>query len=92
MGAAESSATDRGESCLVMPLCLLGQLPPGLHWMTDDREAPEKKEFASVLAVKSLEESGAFKHPVSETRANKFSGRKRKHTAKIEVSALVRIK
>lgn len=48
MGAAESSATDRGESCLVMPLCLLGQLPPGLHWMTDDREAPEKKEFASV--------------------------------------------
>lgn len=66
MGAAESSATDRGESCLVMPLCLLGQLPPGLHWMTDDREAPEKKEFASVLAGKSLEERGAFKQAGSE--------------------------
>lgn len=67
MGAAESSATDRGESCLVMPLCLLGQLPPGLHWMTDDREAPEKKEFASVLSGKCLEERGAFKQAGSET-------------------------
>lgn len=67
MGAAESSATDRGESCLVMPLCLLGQLPPGLHWMTDDREAPEKKEFASVLSGKSLEERGAFKQAGRET-------------------------
>lgn len=49
-----------------MPLCLLGQLPPGLHWMTDDREAPEKKEFASVLSGKSPEERGAFKQAGSE--------------------------
>lgn len=75
-----------------MPLCLLGQLPPGLHWMTDDREAPEKKEFASVLAVKSLEESGAFKNPVSEMRANNSAGGKGSILRKIKVSALVRIK
>lgn len=49
-----------------MPLCLLGQLPPGLHWMTDDREAPEKKEFASVLSGRPLEGCRAFRQAGSE--------------------------
>lgn len=48
MGATESSAADKAESCLQRPLCALGQLAPGLHRTTEDREAPKKKEFASV--------------------------------------------
>lgn len=69
-----------------MPLCLLGQLPPGLHWMTDDREAPEKKEFASVLSGKSLEEGRAFKQAGSEMHTKGSAWQK------MQVSALLWIK
>lgn len=37
--------TERGDSCLLMPLWELGQLAPGLHRVTDDLEVPGKKEF-----------------------------------------------
>lgn len=40
--------TDRGDSCLLMLLCELGQLAPGLQRVTDDLEVPEKKEFVLV--------------------------------------------
>ena len=43
------------------------------------------------MAVNPLEESGAFKYAVSEMHTNDSAG-ERKHTAKIKVSALVRIK
>lgn len=45
IGAEESSVTDRGDNCLLMPLCELGQLAPGLHRVTDDLEVPGRKEF-----------------------------------------------
>ena len=48
IGAEESSVTDRGDSCLLMLLCELGQLAPGLQRVTDDLEVPEKKEFVLV--------------------------------------------
>lgn len=40
--------TDRGDTCLLMPLCELGQLAPGLHRGTDDLEVPGKKGFTPV--------------------------------------------
>lgn len=40
--------TDSGDSCLLMPLCELGQLAPGLHRVTDDLEVPGKTEYTSL--------------------------------------------
>lgn len=48
IGAAESSVTARGDSCLLMLLWVLGQLDPGLHRVTDDLEVPGKTERTPV--------------------------------------------
>lgn len=42
--------TERGDSCLLMLLCELGQLAPGLHRVTDDLEVPGKKEISLKIS------------------------------------------